>query len=82
MDFKDMYEEIDLIAESQELDDRQKIDELLRIDAMLYANMGLDSTPDERLDTKKKSRLIYRTIKSIDMEMGDLFLRAMRNESD
>lgn len=82
MDFKDMYEEIDLIAESQELDDRQKIDELLRIDAMLYANMGLDSTPDERLDTKKKSRLIYRTIKSIDMDMGDLFLRAMRNESD
>lgn len=82
MDFKDMYEEIDLIAESQELDDRQKIDELLRIDAILYANMGLDSTPDERLDTKKKSRLIYRTIKSIDMEMGDLFLRAMRNESD
>jgi len=82
MDFNDMYEEIDLIAESQELDDRQKIDELLRIDAMLYANMGLDSTPEERADTKKRSRLIYRTIKTIDLETGELFLRAMRNESD
>jgi hypothetical protein len=82
MDFNDMYEEIDLIAESQELDDRQKIDELLRIDAMLYANMGIDSTPEERADTKKRSRLIYRMIKTIDMETGELFLRAMRNESD
>jgi len=82
MDFNDMYEEIDLIAESQELDDRQKIDELLRIDAMLYANMGLDSTPEERADTKKRSRLIYRMIKTIDLETGELFLRAMRNESD
>ena len=82
MDFNDMYEEIDLIAESQGLDDRQKIDELLRIDAMLYANMGIDSTPEERADTKKRSRLIYRTIKAIDMETGELFLRAMRNESD
>ena len=45
MDFDDMYEEIDQIAENTELDDRQKIDELLRIDAMMYANMGTDSEP-------------------------------------
>lgn len=82
MDFDDMYEKIDQIAENAELDDRQKIDELLRIDAMLYANMGTDSTSEERADTKKRSRLIYRTIKAIDMETGELFLRAMRNESD
>lgn len=82
MDFDDMYEEIDQIAENTDLNDRQKIDELLRIDAMLYANMGIDSTLEERADTKKRSRLIYRTIKTIDTETGELFLRAMRNESD
>jgi len=82
MDFDDMYEEIDQIAENSELDDRQKIDRLLHMDAMMYANMGTDSAPEERADTKKRSRLIYRTIKTIDMETGELFLRAMRNESD
>jgi len=77
-----MYEEIDQIAENTELDDRQKIDRLLHIDAMMYANMGIDSEPSEREQTKRRSRLIYRTIKTIDMETGDLFLRAMRNESN
>ena len=82
MDFDDMYEEIDQIAENSELDDRQKIDRLLHMDAMTYANMGTDSEPSERAETKKRSRLIYRTIKTIDMETGELFLRAMRNESN
>ena len=77
-----MYEEIDQIAENTELDDRQKIDRLLHIDAMMYANMGIDSEPSEREQTKRRSRLIYRTTKTIDMETGDLFLRAMRNESN
>jgi len=44
--------------------------------------MGTDSEPSEREQTKKRSRLIYRTIKTIDMETGELFLRAMRNESN
>ena len=82
MDFDDMYEEIDQIAENTELDDRQKIDRLLHMDAMMYANMGADSEPSERAETKRRSRLIYRTIKTIDMETGELFLRAMRNESN
>ena len=82
MDFDDMYEEIDQIAENTELDDRQKIDRLLHMDAMMYANMGTYSEPSERVETKRRSRLIYRTIKTIDMETGELFLRAMRNESN
>ena len=82
MDFEDMYEEIDQIAENTELNDRQKIDKLLHIDAMMYANMGTDSEPSERDETKRRSRLIYRTIKTIDMETGELFLRAMRDESN
>lgn len=77
-----MYTEIDQIAESMALDDRGKIDRLLHMDALLYANMGTDSTAEERSDVKRKSRMIYRVIKSIDVEMGDTFLRAMRDESD
>ena len=82
MDFEDMYEEIDQIAENTELDDRKKIDRLLHMDAMMYANMGTDSEPSERDETKRRSRLIYRTIKTIDMETGELFLIAMRDESN
>jgi hypothetical protein len=82
MDFKDMYEEIDAIAESTDLDDRQKVDKLLHMDAVMYANMGTDSDLSERTETKKRSRLIYRTIKTIDTEAGELFLRAMRDESN
>ena len=82
MDFDTMYEEIDAIAESSDMSDKQKIDVLLHMDAILYANMGTDSTPEERSETKKRSRLIYRVIKTIDLDTGELFLRAIRNESD
>ncbi len=82
MDFKDMYTEIDNIAEALHLTDKQKLDELLRMDAAMYVNLGTESTKEERHEVKSRSRLIYRTIKAIDMEMGDLFLRAMRNESN
>ena len=57
--------------------DKRKIDELLRIDANLYCNLGTDSTKGEVRNAYKKSRAIYTTIKSIDKEMGSLFLRAM-----
>ena len=82
MDFNDMYAEIDNIAEAMHLTNKQKLDELLRMDAAMYVNLGTESTKEERAEVKSRSRLIYRTIKAIDMEMGDLFLRAMRNESD
>ena len=57
--------------------DKRKIDELLRIDANLYCNIGTDSTIGEVRSAYKKSRAIYTAIKSVDKEMGSLFLRAM-----
>ena len=82
MDFNDMYTEIDNIAEAPNLTDKQKLDELLRMDSVMYVNLGTESTQEERDEVKSRSRLIYRTIKTIDNEMGDLFLTAMRNESN
>ncbi len=82
MDFNDMYTEIDNVAEALHLTDKQKLDELLRMDSVMYVNLGTESTQEERDEVKSRSRLIYRTIKTIDNEMGDLFLTAMRNESN
>ena len=56
------------------LKDSVKIDSLLELDAVMYVNLGKDSTKSERLETKKKSRVIYRSIKKIDASLGDQFL--------
>ena len=55
----------------------KEIDELLRTDCSLYANLGLDSTKTEREEIRKRSINIYRTIKTLDKELGDEFLLTM-----
>ena len=57
--------------------DIKKIDELLRIDAGLYCNLGIDSTTTERNEAKRHSREIYKAIKTLDKDMGDSFLNLM-----
>jgi len=69
--------DIDKILEFKTWTDRQKIDELLRIDCELYTNLGIDSTKAELGEVKKNSRTIYRAIKQVDSVMGTTFLRAM-----
>ena len=69
--------DIDKILEFKTWNDRQKIDELLRIDCELYTNLGMDSTKAELGEVKKKSRTIYRAIKQVNPMMGTTFLRAM-----
>ena len=50
--------DIDKILEFKTWNNRQKIDELLRIDCELYTNLGIESTKTELGDVKKKSRSI------------------------
>ena len=69
--------DIDKILDFKTWSDRQKIDELLRIDCELYTNLGIDSTKTELNEVKKNSRTIYRAIKQVDSVMGTTFLRAM-----
>tara|TARA_R100001440_G_scaffold26488_4_gene43234 strand:- start:36002 stop:36619 length:618 start_codon:yes stop_codon:yes gene_type:complete len=57
--------------------DKQKIDTLLHIDCAMYSNLGLDSTMADRKDVKQKSKIIYRTIKTLDEGAGNLFLQSM-----
>ena len=67
--------DIDKILEFKTWDTKQKIDELLRIDAALYCNLGTDSTKQERAKVKSNSRLIYLAIKKLDRSSGEMFLR-------
>jgi len=54
--------------------DRQKIDGLLELDAQLYTELGIDSTKADKVETRRKSRIIYREIRSIDKKDGNLLL--------
>ena len=71
------YEDIEKIMNFSSWSDKEKIDEMLRIDCNLYANMGKDSTKTDKENVKKMSRNIYRSIKTVDYSMGESFLQAM-----
>ena len=57
--------------------DKKKIDKLLEHDCSMYTNLGIDSTKKEVLETKKKSRAIYRAIGKIDKKQGESYLWQM-----
>lgn len=57
--------------------DKRKIDALLEYDCNMYTNLGSDSTKTERLDVKKKSRILYRGISKINSEDGKKLLYYM-----
>ena len=67
-------DDIDKIVEFKTWNQKQKIDELLRIDAGMYCNLGTDSTATERLEVKRNSQKIYRAIKKVDKLLGDIFI--------
>ena len=55
-----------------ELEKRKQIDEHLRIIAGINANIGVDSTPQERMDCKNKIAEHLKEIKKIDLEFWEL----------
>jgi hypothetical protein len=67
--------EIKRIAEDYNKTIVERINQLLEMDATLYTNLGSDSTKADKLDVKKKSRMIYRAIKDLDLETGKLLLQ-------
>ena len=76
-DCKYTMEDIDKILSYKSWPLRRKIDTLLHIDCSMYTNLGVDSTIKERNEVKQKSRVIYRTIKTLDEGAGKLFLQSM-----
>ena len=69
--------DIEKILNFKTWDNKKKIDELLRIDAKIYAHQGTDSTRAELEEGKKNSKKIYRAIKQIDHDLGYSFLELM-----
>jgi len=47
---------------------RNKIDALLRQNASLHANVGIDSTKDEKREIKAKQKELMSQIKELDVE--------------
>jgi len=68
------YENIQEFMNYKTWSNKKKINTLLEIDCSLYAHLGTDSTKAEKEEVKRKSIDIYRTIKTLDKKMGDLFL--------
>jgi hypothetical protein len=68
-------DEIYKIAEDYNKTVIERINELLEADATMYTNLGSDSTKAEKLEVKKKSRIIYRAIKDLDLETGKLLIQ-------
>lgn len=64
-----------LFDESQR--DKETIDQLLHIDAQMYANTGSDTSKAEMESVKRASAFIYRLIKYIDYDKGQRFIQAM-----
>jgi len=62
------------IIARKRISDAAKIDAMLRLDATLYMQLGIESRKADRDETKKKSRVIYRAIKTIDKPLGNSFL--------
>jgi hypothetical protein len=69
-----MKEEIKKIAEAYQKTVKERIDQLLELDATQYTNLGIDSTKAEKAEVKKNSKVIYRTIKDLDEYTGKLLL--------
>jgi len=51
---------------------RVKIDELLRLNASLQANLGSESTPEEHLSVENKTEELMLKIKQIDPDFHDI----------
>jgi hypothetical protein len=73
-DCKYTIEDIDKVVEFSTWSLKKKIDTLLRIDCIMYTNLGIDSTKSERLETKRRSRSIYKAIKKLDEVTGRALL--------
>ena len=61
----------------QRICDKCKIDELLELDTSMHTYLGIDSTPEERKEAKENSIKIYKTIKNINVNVGQGFLDLM-----
>jgi hypothetical protein len=66
----DVRETADKILSYKSYSDKRKIDSLLELNAIIYTNLGTDSTATEKRTAQADSNYIYNTIKKIDSALG------------
>jgi hypothetical protein len=69
--------DIEKIVDFTTWSDKQKEDELLRIDASLHCNLGTDSTKSDREYVRKESKKIYRSLQKVNPQLGESLLNAV-----
>jgi len=62
------------IAKDFQLSVKERTDELLRLDAIQYTNLGTDSKIYEKKKVKSDSKFIYKQIKGFNEADGNLLL--------
>lgn len=62
------------IAKDFQLSISERVSELLRLDAIQYTNLGIDSKKYEKDKVKSDSKHIYKQIKGISEHDGNLLL--------
>ena len=56
---------------------KDRSDELLKLDAIQYTNLGIDSSKTEKKEVKVNSKYIYKKIEEIDPESGKHLITSM-----
>ena len=54
---------------------KDRVDAVLELDAISYQNLGIDSSKTEKNKVKSDSKYLYRLIKGIDEQTGNLLIK-------
>ena len=79
MDCRYNIDDIEKIVDYTTWSDKRKIDTLLHIKNVMYSNLGLDSSRQERSTTQQLSKKIYKAIKTVSPELGKSLLLDMES---
>jgi hypothetical protein len=77
MDKKELDLWIEKILGCNRCSNKKKIDTFLKHDCYMYTNLGSDSLKTERLNVRRKSKLLYKAIEKLDESIGSKFLYFM-----
>ena len=67
----------DRIINDNHLTIKEKTNNLLKLNAIQYSNLGIDSLKVEKAKVKSDSKYIFKHIQSIDNKLGKDFIRSM-----
>ena len=77
MDREELDIWIDKVLGYETWSDKKKIDSFLEYDCNMYTNLGIDSTKTERLEVKRKSKILYKAVAKVNESMGKKLLYYM-----